>query len=285
MTFDRRSGLGCSELPAIFGASPYKTPRQIWHEKMGTTARASRYTAAGHVYERPVIVWYAERHPTYRLDTSRADAHAEPLWHRDGLLYGHPDVIVEPGNGRRWVVEVKFFAVSGRRGLTPAIEWQALGLMAVADVDACQVLICHGIDTDGREIHRLDVDAHLIERDRAAEEWALAQAREWWQRHVVEGVPPPVTGEDAADLKRQHPQPGSECPLPEGPVAALAAARAAKRAAEQEIKQHEAHVLDAMGTSEVGQAGAYTVYRRVVQRAGYTVEPTEYVTLTVRERK
>lgn len=48
----RRKGIGASDAPIIMGVSPWKTPHQLWEEKMGLTQSQGSYiTEKGHAME------------------------------------------------------------------------------------------------------------------------------------------------------------------------------------------------------------------------------------------
>lgn len=63
----RREGVGGSDVAAIMGVSPWKTPAQLWMEKTGRTEpediSENPYVKFGTIMEPIIGDWYAERHP------------------------------------------------------------------------------------------------------------------------------------------------------------------------------------------------------------------------------
>lgn len=63
----RRHGVGGSDVAAIMGLSPWKTPAQVWLEKTGRVEPADLsdrpYIQFGHIMEPVIKAWYQDRHP------------------------------------------------------------------------------------------------------------------------------------------------------------------------------------------------------------------------------
>src|SRR5262245_28628649 len=107
--FDRRTGIGASEVPAILGLSPYATPAAVWLEKVGmATRRETASMRTGIALEGAVLKLAADQ--TGRDLVRNRATRRHPLW-PDVPLFATPDGFIRPHN---WgLVEVK---VVGWRG-------------------------------------------------------------------------------------------------------------------------------------------------------------------------
>ena len=103
---ERRKGIGGSDVAAVMGLSPWKTPAQLWMEKTGRVEPDDigdrPYVRFGNIMEPIVGKWFAERHPELRVRRVNAICRstARP-WAQASLDY-------EVFDGTAWgVLEIK----------------------------------------------------------------------------------------------------------------------------------------------------------------------------------
>lgn len=178
----RSRGLGGTDVAAVLGANPWRTPLEVFLDKTQPQPDNMRDNWAmrrGRHLERLLVDEYARRHPGAILDKPPALlAHPEHPWLRASLdhLAHHPDLGTV-------VVEVKTC------GLRAAPDWWG---GAIPDHYAIQVLtyLCvTGLD----EAHVIadvagDVEERVIYRDPVWEAAAIPILAEFWD-HVQAGTP------------------------------------------------------------------------------------------------
>lgn len=204
----RRAGLGSSDVAAILGVSPYRSPWDVYIERgLGrepvADARRERYFARGHREEPRILEDYAEE----------TGASVLPL--RQVIVEGPAPIAVSPDS---------FIAVDSAWGVGEAktdrtfawgpsgvvIErWTAAARELVREDHAAQVysqLIATGLpfgvlavrrDMDDLRHYTLLADERL--QGRMAERLA-----EWWDRHVVRREPPDNDGSEACARAKER---------------------------------------------------------------------------------
>ena len=102
----RTEGVGGSDVAAIMGLSPWRTPLQVWLEKTGREQPQNisdkPYVAFGNIMEPVVGKWYADRYPTFTV--RRVNAICQSIsrpWAQASLDY---EVRI---SGRWGVLEIK----------------------------------------------------------------------------------------------------------------------------------------------------------------------------------
>lgn len=190
---DRSKGLGASEIPAIAGASPWRTPVEVWMEKVGLATRVDEtdQMRTGRDLERAILKLGArdlDRRLVWNRTTFR-----HPDW-PDVPMYATPDGF---GPGRESLVEVK--VVSHHQGhwkdgppsyVQLQVQAQMTCLPRARFVDVI-ALIGGAIRT-----YRVDRDPELIRN-------IVHEARAWWTLFVrAETAPPPSTPDDEWALLR-----------------------------------------------------------------------------------
>lgn len=102
----RTKGVGGSDVAAIMGLSPWKTPAQLWLEKTGRVQpedlSGKPYVEFGNIMEPLIGKWYSERHPDRTVRRVNAICQSlERPWAQASLDY-------EVKDGERWgVLEIK----------------------------------------------------------------------------------------------------------------------------------------------------------------------------------
>ncbi len=215
----RKSGIGGSDIAALLGLSKFKTPLQLWLDKTGRSAdqpdpAASERMHWGNVLEDVVARHYAELHDVKIQRVNSMLRHTDcPV-----ALANIDRAVVTPGSRARWddsgqrlmgasrILEVK----TAHAMAANSDDWGAPGSDEVPESYWLQVQWYLGIT--GLDFADLAVlfggqkyAEYIIQADKALFPELLAEANGWWQRHVVEDLPPePTTEDDARRLWASH---------------------------------------------------------------------------------
>jgi putative phage-type endonuclease len=182
----RRTFIGASDAPAVLGLSPWRTPLDVWAEKVGLTTGnpPTLATRLGHELEDLIARIWHEQHPD-------ADVrHAQ-------VTVRHPDLpwlaaSTDREVGLDGLLECKL--VGGRQtdrwddGVPHYVAVQAQIQLCVTGrrwVDVCSLHAGHGWD------HRIA----RIERDDQALAAMLPRLDRFWTDHVVTGIRPELDGD------------------------------------------------------------------------------------------
>ena len=209
---ERMTGLGGSDIGAILGLSPYKTPLDVWMEKTGQVApqESSLQMRFGAMAEQFVA-------DEYEATTGRKTQRFNPmLRHPSAPLIGHVDRLIIPDGAKvashkqeirtDRLLECKtanaFALNSGEWGdsgtdLVPATYLvQCATYMALTGCETADLACLFG---------NHDFRVYTIARDRELEAALVEQATIWWQRHIIEGaMPDPRTAEEAKRVWPAH---------------------------------------------------------------------------------
>lgn len=276
---DRRGYLGATDVAAIAGVSPYRSPIEVWAEKRGDTdgPEQTKRMRLGQLLEDAIADAYAEQTGRRLKRVSIVRNPALPAY-----LAGHPDRLVV---GERGIVECK--ASASTRGYSdddvpPHVRVQATWYCGLTGRDWCDVVLLAHM---GIRIVRIEADPDLFAD-------LVTAAATWWQRHIVEGVEPAPDGTDAyrRHLAAKFPN-TADVELVATPEQALLldelrAAKAACDAADEHKTAVENRIRAAMGEASVliapgarvtwkaaakGRVGWQAVaadYRRLIEDAG-----------------
>ena len=216
----RMAGIGGSDLAALMGLSPYKTPFQLWQEKTGRftpdfSPEQEERMHWGTVLEDVVAHHYADRsgRKVQRINSQLA----HPLWNR---IIGNVDRVVvaegtraryEPAQGRVLgadkVLEVKTASAYAMRsnGEADTTGWGEAGTDQVPQHYWLQVQ--HYMGLTGLPVADVAVlfggqtyRTYTVNYDAALMAELFAQASDWWAKHVDADVPPNPQSEAEAKL-------------------------------------------------------------------------------------
>jgi putative phage-type endonuclease len=189
----RQSGIGSSEIGAVAGLSPYAGPMAIFLSKRGLVEPAS--------FESEHLFWGSALEPVIRHRYERdRDVTVElvgTLRDREhDFVVGTPDGIVP----HDCAIEIKtvgtrsreIFGAPGTGEIPPWYAAQCAWILRLVDLPRCDVPVLIG----GNEYA-----VYHVERDLEFEAMLLETAREFWERHVLTGEPPPL---DASDATRRY---------------------------------------------------------------------------------
>lgn len=178
---ERQKYIGCSELGAVLGLDPYKSPLDLYNIKLGLVPpfEGNRHTERGKRLEHIAIEMYEEQ--TGNVTVARDDAFVHPDY---PFIVGHVDRVTVPGN---WIVEVKCpsnaaYRKMQRQGLPDYMAVQLQGYMGLSGAKIGDfVIFC---------ADQMACDAFNVEFDPIIYEAAIKAATDLWNNHIVPQIPP-----------------------------------------------------------------------------------------------
>lgn len=234
---ERRGGLGGSDMGAILGLNPYRTPFQVWQEKTGRAEpfTGNLQTRFGKYTEEFVAREYCER--TGR----RVQRYNAMLRHPEAPLIGHVDRLVVPDGAKRASYRSEIRTDRGLEAKTAHAlaasrgdDWgedgtdrvpssyliQCATYMALTGCEYWDLAALFG-NSDFRIYH--------LHRDAGLEAMLIDEASRWWRDHVVADVPPDPQSEAEARQRWSRHVDGRVITL-DGEAAAMLRQYAAKQA-------------------------------------------------------
>jgi predicted phage-related endonuclease len=199
----RLGGLGGSDVPRILKLSPHGGPWSVWAERKVAGYSGGPSTAVterGNREEPRVLADYC----TATLDTAVGPL-GTLIVRGDAPLQVSPDAFLH--NGREWgVAEVKTdvtpfrWGPRGRviAGWTPEAATeiredyaaQCYAILAATGLPWCRLIVRRSLD---------DLRWYTLVADPKTQRGIIDECRRWWQRHIVDGVRPPLdSSEDCA---------------------------------------------------------------------------------------
>lgn len=196
----RRKGIGGSDVAAICGLSRYKSPMEVYLDKLGEIPPIpdNPKMLAGRKLEPLIADWFAE-------DTGMK------VW-KQNYMFCHPENNFMFANIDRWLpginagLEIKNTSEYGRDDwmATQAPQeyiLQCNHYMAVTGADRWYIAVLIG---------GWDFQWRIIERDDDLINNLIVVEREFWQNHVQAKVPPAFSHQDTQRLGEMFPQSNSE---------------------------------------------------------------------------
>lgn len=196
----RKGGLGGSDISAVLGFSGYTSPWAVWAEKTGVRSWRDEDSSAAADLGCELEPWLLAKAARLlgvevRQSEFRTYAHPQHRWRTCS-----PDGVSELG-----LVELKTAGLASGFGAphgwadggTPlGYEFQCRWSMHVMDVDRIDLV---GLVAGMGVLHRTFL------RDLAVEADLVDQVSDWYRRHVVEGVEPPLGAVDNDNILRRFP--------------------------------------------------------------------------------
>lgn len=250
---DRRKYLGGSDAPAVLGVSPWRTPYDVWEDKITppteerlivTDAKRKQF-ARGKRFEPLILDMLAEEQGLTLVHRNRRLTHPD-----------HPflaaEIDAETSDGRN--VEAKSVSAfaAGEWGEQDTDEIpvhyavQTLHGLMITNRDECIVAALIGTD---------DLRVFRVQRDRDLEATLLGREVEFWNLVQSLTPPPPMT---VADLAKRYPRSLARTVEVDGPVVdAIVSMKAAKdelKRLESEIEGCELVIKGALGEADTAIA-------------------------------
>jgi len=261
-TADRLTGLGGSDLGAIFGLSPYRTPHDVWLEKTRRTT--------------PVVDGIHLRHGQWneqfiadeytRATGQRTQRYNALLRHPEAPLIGHVDRLVIPEGAKTASYKSEIRTDLGLECKTASAfaagrdsEWGPAGtdqvpqgyLLQIAGYQA--LTGCERWDLAAL-IGNADLRIYHFNRDLELEGYLIEEASRWWRDYVVADTPPPPSSELEARQRWPGHTPGKVLdadPTLYTDLTMLARLKAEIRAKEKEEQALKDRILPALEDAEI----------------------------------
>ncbi|KXU94191.1 hypothetical protein CR51_27355 [Caballeronia megalochromosomata] len=278
---ERQRGIGGSECAAALGLDPYITQRELWERKLGRLPEVedTERMAAGRHIEPAIAAWAAEKYGFHLRMRHQSLVHRSFKFMRanvDRLVVGERRGVELKNVDRLIVQRSKEWGDEGSSDVPERHYLQCQHYMEVLSFDEWDLIACIG----GNELRR-----YHIERDEPLIEEIVERERSFWEM-VIREEPPPFDYDHQSTiplLRKLFPgTSGETVALPPDALHWHGVLSEASR----KVKQYEAvvdgckaHLLELLGEAAIGTLpGNRGEYRRkVVQRRGYTVEPTSYI--------
>lgn len=208
-TRDHTSYIGGSDIAALAGAHPYKTPLDVWAEKLGkSTFEGNDRTELGDHFERPAIELYRRRVGAESIEYPGTLVHPQDPFlgaTPDAIRDGNRDVqckIVGLNQAHRWGEPE-----DGPDGVPPEVflqvHWESWAIKAALDIRGEVADVPAVIGTDLRTFE-VPIDWDIVEG-------LEVLARSFWLKHVKTGLVPEPTGDESLDtLRALFPKPMRE---------------------------------------------------------------------------
>lgn len=203
----RKAGIGGSDCAAIFGASPWKTKRELYWDKIGdenVIQKEENWVAkeVGHRLEELVIQIFKKRTGLIPYTIRHMFRHPKYPW-----MLADVDAFVKLPNGKIYVVEVKTCSEAGlekwgspNSNVVPYhYEMQGRHYMAVTNTDGVVFILLAGNSEAGFRMR-------TIERDYDIEQDIIREEEEFWCNYVEKRVEPPYieTPDMVIEAIRKH---------------------------------------------------------------------------------
>lgn len=184
----RSRGIGGSDVSAILGFNPWRSPVEVWEEKTGRAESKDNESNVCFVGS-----WLEEcAAQLYTKETGRRVQKFEYTL-SDGVFQGNVDRLVIPDGEESAAVEDKITTpILLECKTTSEWKWDEVPLYYQAQVQhymglipdstACDVAVIYKPNT-GFEVFRIQRDDSVISSMRA-------YLKEWWNEHVIKGIPP-----------------------------------------------------------------------------------------------
>lgn len=261
-TADRLTGLGGSDLGAILGLNPYRTPHDVWLEK---TRRHTPEVDGIHLRHGQWNEQFIADEYT-RATGLRTQRYNAMLRHPEAPLIGHVDRLVIPEGAKTASYKSEIRTDLGLECKTASAfaagrdsEWGPAGtdqvpqgyLLQIAGYQA--LTGCERWDLAAL-IGNSDLRIYHFTRDRELESYLLEEASRWWRDYVVADTPPPPSSELEARQRWPGHTPGKVLdadPTLYTDLTMLARLKAEIRAKEKEEQALKDRILPALADAEV----------------------------------
>ena len=205
-TQNRSKYIGGSDIGAILGLSPFKSPLAVWMEKTGKEVKAvdNLPVRFGSFVEEFVANEYAKatgfalRHDEsiyIHPDHSFMSAHIDRFVHSDGLHMPATKILecktANPFSRAQW-------GEVGSDQVPMSYLCQCVWYMSVTGIERTDLAVLFG---------NVDFRVYTILRDPELENLVLEKAHHFWYEYVLKDIPPPVQTLDDCQLLFQHSDP------------------------------------------------------------------------------
>jgi putative phage-type endonuclease len=280
---ERLSGLGGSDIGAILGLNPWRTPYQVFLEKTGQAEpfTGNLQTRFGSYAEEFVAREYCEQ-------TGRQVQRFNGLLrHPDAPLIGHIDRLVIPEGAKRASYRQEIRTDLGLEAKTASAfasgrdsEWGEAGTDAVPQSYLLQSAAymaltgCPRWDLAvlfGNQEFRI----YHLTRDLELEGYIIEEASRWWRDHVIAGGPPDPSSEAESRQRWPGHQPGKVLPADQNLLRLARALAATKKLVEEWSKEEHAikdELLPLLADAEMVEDGGRSILTYRANKASQKID-------------
>ena len=246
----RSKGLGASELAAALGLSPYRTPLDVWADKLGIGPKREQTDAMtlGILMEPVIVGMYSARIAPATAWTRGTIRHP-----RSSVILATPDATRDDGTA---LVEAKHAGSRQRKrwgevgsdSVPDEYHVQVQIQCAVAEMPACDVAVL--LDGEFRT-YRVLAHEKLISS-------LIEQGERWWRDHVVANVMPEIGADDRAREVLLSMFPRESLPLSPwtGAARSLATELAVAKVERKAIEKRESELANRL-CAEIGEGAGF----------------------------
>lgn len=165
----RQSGIGGSDITAIMGINPYKTPLDIRAEKLGHIPPETEPMQIGRDMEHTIVRMFKKRFREYHIDKPRV------LFRRGSIFLATPDRFATTPEGQTLILEVKNTGYLSKTLKTLA-AYQLQWYCYVCNSKGGYLVVLER----GTKLHTIP-----IFRDDALIDTMLKTAERWWLENII----------------------------------------------------------------------------------------------------
>lgn len=280
---DRLSGLGGSDIGAILGLNPWRTPYQVWEEKVGKADpfTGNLQTRFGSYAEEFVAREYCEQ-------TGRQVQRFNPmLRHPTAPLIGHVDRLVVPEGAKRASHKREIRTDLGLEAKTASAfatgrgtEWGESGTDQIPESYLVQIATYQALTGCPRwdlavMFGNTEFRIYHLTRDLELEGYIIEEAARWWRDHVITGVPPDPSSETEARQRWPGHQPGKVLPADQNLLRLARALAATKQLVADWSKEEQAikdELLPLLADADTVEDGGKSILTYRANKASQKVD-------------
>jgi len=249
---ERRTGIGGSDVAAILGISPWKTPLQVYEEKLGLAPATEENEAMkwGTLLEPIVMAEFSRRTgKTVIPGGTQIIRHRDMPWMTctpDGLISGRE---ADEGLECKTARSAHGWGEPEGDDVPPIYLCQVTQCMIVTGRPVWWVAVLIG-GSDFR-IRRVELDAVLANE-------IIQSCADFWRHHIEKRIPPAAQSAEEARRKWPTPIAGAVAQASQDIIEAarrLATLKAEAKTIEEHIEAEQSRIMDAMGTAEALKNG------------------------------
>jgi len=285
---ERRKFLGASDLGAVDGKDPYRSPLSVYMDKLGieTGVEETRLMRRGRMFEAAAVEYLREDHPAWTIERPR-------LFYRDDEagLCCTPDCFARDDEGRLVNIQIKTISApqfekwNDRPPLGYLLQTSCENMLVDADRGILAVLVTSTYDAELKEFP--------VRRHPQVEERIREIARDFWANVRAGVAPQPDYNRDAELIAALHP-PDPDVPVPldltaDNRIGQVLEERdslkALIREAEGQVKAFDAEIIDKLAGAGVAAASGCKISYTLTHRGEYVVPAKSFPSLRVSRTK
>lgn len=283
-TWDRTKFIGGSDIAAVMGLHPYKSPLQLWAEKTGKIAPpdlsdVERVEIGAELEE--YVARKFEKKTGYRLRRDNRDL-KHPLYE---YMVVHIDRLVLDGES---IFEAKTTSVYMEKhwegsDIPQHYVLQVMWGMGLAKRDRGFIAVLIG----GQRFAWKE-----IRFDQTLFDAMVEAAKDFWEKYVLADVAPMAIAQDNDTIEELYPVSEKKTVRFEGQdndeinhlVEERIGGKEQAKLVLAEIDRIEARIKQLLGESEAGETDQYLVSWKTTKRAGYTVKETQFRQIGIKDK-